>query len=956
MTATSDRLTRVRAAVLIGVLSTLFAAGGAVFLRHARESARLEEFQNLASIGRIKAEAIASWRGERLNHATEMAASPFFARAVGRLLGAEPAAGVRQEIENRLDVARRLYHDASVFLATPEGRVLAAAGAPPVVDAATLAELRRAVAERRPLLGDLFRPGGAGPVALDAVAAVTGGSAAVLVLRVDPSLELYPLIGRWPGRSESAETLLVERRDGAVLFLNDLRFRRGAALAMTQPLSETRLPAAQAVLGRTGPFEGLDYRGAPVLADLRPVPGSSWFVVAKVDRSEILAGLRHEAVAVLAAVLGLVLLSGLGVGYISKTQEKRVLQRLLTAERETAEAHERLAATLRGIGDAVLATDADGRVRVMNPVAEALTGWSEAEALGEPLDAVFRIVNERTRAVAESPVAGVLREDRITGLAHHTLLLARDGREVPIADSCAPIRDAEGRTVGVVVVFRDQTEERRARRALEASEERFAVFMRHLPAVVVIRDLEGRYVYMNEAWEVAMDLHREDLLGKTPFECFPRADAERLLADDRRLAESGETQTRELELHHASGRRWWLVNRFALDGEDGRPTHVAALYVDISERKRAEEAFKETEERYRDLVENASDLICTHDLNGVLLSINAAVERSLGFAAVDLEGRDLRDLLPPDGRRRFDAYIEAIARDGVAAGILKIVTRAGVERYWEYRNTLRVEGVAEPVVRGMARDVTEQIMAKRDLKASEEKYRAILANMEESYYEVDLAGNLTFFNDSLCRLLGYPREQLMGMNDRQYMDADNAGKVYHAFNTVYRTGEVTRGFDWEVIRNDGSRRFIEASVSLTRDASDRPTGFRGLIRDITERRRGEEEKSKLEEHLRQAQKLESIGRLAGGVAHDFNNMLNIITIYAELALRKLGEGDPLRRDLAEILKAASRSADLTRQLLAFARKQQATPRVVDLNSSLAEMRKMLVRLIGEDIDLHVQAR
>ncbi len=269
------------------------------------------------------------------------------------------------------------------------------------------------------------------------------------------------------------------------------------------------------------------------------------------------------------AVLGLVLLSGLGVGYVYKAQGKRVLQRLLAAERQTLEAHERLAATLRGIGDAVIATDADGRVQVMNQVAETLTGWSEAEALGKPLDEVFRIVNERTRAVVESPVARVLRENRLVGLSNHTLLLARDGREVPIADSGAPILDSAGRLIGVVLVVRDQTEERRANRALEASEQRFALFMRHLPAVAVIRDTQGRYVYMNDAWESAMGLRREDYLGKSPFDCFPRADAERLVADDRRLAESGRTVAMEVELHHTSGPRWWLVNRFALRGTDG---------------------------------------------------------------------------------------------------------------------------------------------------------------------------------------------------------------------------------------------------------------------------------------------------------------------------------------------------------------------------------------------------
>jgi len=275
-------------------------------------------------------------------------------------------------------------------------------------------------------------------------------------------------------------------------------------------------------------------------------------------------------------------------------------------------------------------------------------------------------------------------------------------------------------------------------------------------------------------------------------------------------------------------------------GADGRARRMVGVAQDVTERRRAEEALKESEARYRDLVENASDLICTHDLNGVLLSVNATAARALGFAAEEIVGRSLRNLLPGDRQNELDAYLEAIVRDGVAAGTLKVVIRPGDVRYWEYRNSLRTGGAGAPVVRGVARDVTEQVLAKRALKRSEEKHRTILETIEESYYEVDTAGNFTFFNDSLCRLLGYSRDELTGMNDRQYTDAENAKKLYQAFNAVYRTGEPTRGFDWEIIRKDGTRRIIEASVSLRNDAAGKPIGFRGIIRDISERKRAEE--------------------------------------------------------------------------------------------------------------------
>jgi PAS domain S-box-containing protein len=126
------------------------------------------------------------------------------------------------------------------------------------------------------------------------------------------------------------------------------------------------------------------------------------------------------------------------------------------------------------------------------------------------------------------------------------------------------------------------------------------------------------------------------------------------------------------------------------------------------------------------------------------------------------------------------------------------------------------------------------------LRQSEEKYRTILENIEDGYYEVDLNGNFTFFNDSACRIFGYPQEEMMGMNNRQYTDDENLKKVFSAFNGVYKTGVPTKEFAWQIIRKDGTKRLLESSISLQKDSSGKPIGFRGVTHDVTERRQAEE--------------------------------------------------------------------------------------------------------------------
>ncbi|MDY6790011.1 MAG: PAS domain S-box protein [Thermodesulfobacteriota bacterium] len=245
-----------------------------------------------------------------------------------------------------------------------------------------------------------------------------------------------------------------------------------------------------------------------------------------------------------------------------------------------------------------------------------------------------------------------------------------------------------------------------------------------------------------------------------------------------------------------------------------------------------------------------------------------------------------------------------------------------------------LSGVASQLALGIANARSFQ-----KLQESEEKYRTVLESIEEGYFEVDLAGNFTFVNEATCKILRYEKNELIGINNRNYMDKKNAKKIYHTFNKVYLNKKPAKVVDWELIRKDGSTCIVEISVSLIKDGKNRPAGFRGVAREVTDRKRAERERKRLETQLQNARKMEALGTLAGGVAHDLNNILSGLVSYPELLLMEIPEDSPLRRPLMTIQNSGEKAATIVQDLLTLARRGVPNLKPVNLNEVIIEYLK-----------------
>jgi two-component system, cell cycle sensor histidine kinase and response regulator CckA len=245
---------------------------------------------------------------------------------------------------------------------------------------------------------------------------------------------------------------------------------------------------------------------------------------------------------------------------------------------------------------------------------------------------------------------------------------------------------------------------------------------------------------------------------------------------------------------------------------------------------------------------------------------------------------------------------------------------------------------------GVMRDITERKKAEsqreamlEEIRRAEEKYRTILENIREAYFEVDLSGNFTFFNDSLCRMTGCSKEELTGTNYAKFSNEENSKIVFRTFNKVYQTGKTTEAFDWPIFTGNGAKGYIEASILLRNDSAGNPIGFKGVLRDVTERKRAEEELQKARDKLVQAEKLSALGQLSIVVAHEILNPLNIISM--ELQILQALEGMPpeVQEELKICMLQIDRIVAIAEELKQFARSPEQKMEMANINSVIAHV-------------------
>ena len=510
--------------------------------------------------------------------------------------------------------------------------------------------------------------------------------------------------------------------------------------------------------------------------------------------------------------------------------------------------------------------------------------------------------------------------------------------------------DPQGRINGLLGTVQDITERKRAELALHESESRYRHLFDAIPESVLLIGTDRRVVAANRASARLYGYESPQQLEGfyTPL-LIAEKDRERATRVQAELVQGAERPPRQYTEVRRDGSEFVAeVTSTPLRGLQQEVLGYIGITRDITAIVEAQAKLRESNEMLSQFVRNSpiyAYIKAVTPTESRVLQASDNFQQMVGLSGSEMLGKTMSDLFPPELAARMTAEDWSVVATGQ------------VMRFDEDLHGRCFESIKFPVVlgdrtllAGYSTDITERKRAEKALRESEARFNTAFQFMPVGAGITTLGeGRFVAINKYFCEVFGYSEGELLGHTTDEFGIWANSKDRDYVISMV-QNGQAIQAFECQIRRKDGSLGWVSYSgdhVILD--------GVKHLLSgafDITERKRAEAEKARLEAQLMQAQKMESVGRLAGGVAHDFNNMLGVILGHVELAVETMAPAEEsLRSNLEEIRKAAERSANLTRQLLAFARKQTVAPKVVDLNETVASMLKMLRRLVGEDVNL-----